>query len=99
MTIGASAHRVQANYLVTGLTYTPSGVRNRPMPTRAAVPRRPFVPRTAQPPYSHLKNSSRAELDQLGLSALKAIEAVGGSTALARETPENANILHGLKVF
>ena len=26
-------------------------------------------------------------------------EALGGSTALARETPENANILHWLKVF
>ena len=43
------------------------------MPTLAAVARSPFVPRTAQPPYSHLETSSRAELDQLGLTALRAM--------------------------
>ena len=43
------------------------------MPTPAAVPRSPFVPRTAQPPYSHVANSSRAELDRLGLTALRAM--------------------------
>ena len=54
MTIGASPHRVQANHLVAGLTHTIGGVRRRPMPTPAAVPRSPFVPRTAQLPYSHV---------------------------------------------
>ena len=73
MTIGASPHRVQANHLVAGLTHTLGGVRSRPMPTPAAVPRSPFVPRTAQPPYSHVENSTLAELDQLGLTALRAI--------------------------
>ena len=43
------------------------------MPTPAAIPRSPFVPRTAQPPYSHVTNSTRAELDQLGLTALRAM--------------------------
>ena len=43
------------------------------MPTPAAVPRSPFVPKTAQPPYSHVANSSRAELDRLGLGALRAM--------------------------
>ena len=43
------------------------------MPTPAVVPRSPFVPRTAQPPYSHVANSTRAELDQLGLTALRAM--------------------------
>ena len=43
------------------------------MPTRAVIPRSPFVPRTAQPPYSHVENSTRAELDQLGLTALRAM--------------------------
>ena len=43
------------------------------MPTPAAVPRSPFVPRTAKPPYSHVTNSTRAELDQLGLTALRAM--------------------------
>ena len=39
------------------------------MPTPAAVPRNPFVPRTAQPPYSHVENFTRIKLDQLGLTA------------------------------
>ena len=43
------------------------------MPTPAAIPRSPFVPRTAQPPYSHAGNSTRAELDRLGLTALRAM--------------------------
>ena len=43
------------------------------MPTPAVIPRSPFVPRTAQPPYSHVENSTPAELDQLGLTALRAL--------------------------
>ena len=43
------------------------------MPTPAAIPRSRFVPRTAQPPYSHVGNSTRAELDRLGLTALRAM--------------------------
>ena len=52
------------------------------MPTPAVVPRCPLVPRTAQPPYSHVANSTRAELDQLGLTALRAmvdVESYGSS--------------------
>ena len=56
MTIGASPHRVQANHLVAGLAHTEGGVRSRPLPTPAAIARSPLVPRTAQPPYSHLVN-------------------------------------------
>ena len=43
------------------------------MPTPAVIPRSPFVPRTAQRPYSHVENSTRAELDRLGLTALRAM--------------------------
>ena len=43
------------------------------MPTPGVIPRSPFVPRTAQPPYGHVENSTRAELDQLGLTALRAM--------------------------
>ena len=43
------------------------------MPTPAGIPRNPFVPRTAQLPYSHVEISKRAELDQLGLTALRAM--------------------------
>ena len=43
------------------------------MPTPAVIPRSPFVPRTAQPPHSHVGNSTRAELDRLGLTALRAM--------------------------
>ena len=43
------------------------------MPTPAGIPRSPFVPRTAQPPYIHVTNSTRAELDRLGLTALRAM--------------------------
>ena len=31
------------------------------------------MPRTAKPPYSHMQNSTRAQLDQLGLTARRAI--------------------------
>ena len=72
-TLGASPHRLQANNVVAGLSHTLGGVRSRPMPTPALVPKSPFVPRTAQPPYSHVANSTRAELDQLGLIALRAM--------------------------
>ena len=43
------------------------------MPTPAVIPRSPFIPRTAQPPYSHVDNSTSAELDRLGLTALRAM--------------------------
>ena len=43
------------------------------MPTPAAIPGILFVPGTAQPPYSHVTNSTRAELDRLGLTALRAM--------------------------
>ena len=43
------------------------------MLTPAVIPRSPFIPRTAQPPYSHVGNSTRAELDRLGLTALRAM--------------------------
>ena len=68
-----SPHRVQANHLVAGLTNTLGSLRSRPMPTPAVIPRSPFIPRTAQPPYSHVENSTRAELDRLGLTALRAM--------------------------
>ena len=70
---GVSPHRVQANHLVAGLTNTLGSLRSRPMPTPAVIPRSPFIPRTAQPPYSHVENSTRAELDLLGLTALRAM--------------------------
>ena len=72
-TVGMSPHRVQANHLVAGLTNTLGSLRSRPMPTPAAIPRRPFVPRMAQPPYSNVGKSTRAELYRLGLTALRAM--------------------------
>ena len=72
-TMGVSPPHLQANHLVAGLTKTLGSFRSRPMPTPAVTPRSPFVPRTAQPPYSHVENSTRAELDQLGLTALRAM--------------------------
>ena len=72
-TVGMSPQRVQANHLAAGLTNTLGSLRRRPMPTPAPIPRSPFVPRTAQPPYSHVTNSTRAELDRLGLTALRAM--------------------------
>ena len=41
------------------------------MPSSAVIPRIPVVPRTAQPPYSHVENSTRAELDQFGVDSPK----------------------------
>ena len=73
ISVGMSPHRVQANHLTAGLTNTLGSLRSRPMPTPAAIPRSPFVPRTAQPPYSHVTNSTRAQLDRLGLTALRAM--------------------------
>ena len=81
-TVGVSPHRVQANHLMAGLTNTLGSLRSRPMPTPATIPRSPFVPRTAQPPYSHVTNSTRAELDRLGPTALRAnvhVEPYGSS--------------------
>ena len=43
------------------------------MPTPVVIPRSHFVPRTAQPPYSHVENYTRAELEQLGLTAIRAM--------------------------
>ena len=43
------------------------------MPTPAAILRSPFVTRTAQPPYSQVKNTTRAQLDRFGLTALRAM--------------------------
>ena len=65
-TVRMSPHRVQANHLVAGLTNTLGSLRSRPMPTPAVIPRSPFVPRTAQPPYSNMGNSTRAEVDWMG---------------------------------
>ena len=73
MTIGAPPHQVQANHAVAGLTHTLGGVRSQPMPTPAAVRMSPFLQRTAQPRYSHMENSTRAELDQLEPTALRAM--------------------------
>ena len=66
-------HRVQANHLVAGWTNTLGNLRSRLVPAPAVIPRSPFIPRTAQPPYSHVENSTRAELDRLGLTALMAM--------------------------
>ena len=52
------------------------------MPGPAAILRSPFVPGTAQPPYRHVGNFTRAELDRLGLTDLRAmveVEAYGSS--------------------
>ena len=43
------------------------------MPTPAVIPRSPLISRTAQPPYIHVENSTRAEPDPLGLTALRAM--------------------------
>ena len=72
-TVAMSPHRVQANHLVAGVTNTLGSLRSRLMPAPAAIPRSPFVPRTAPPPYSHVGNSTRAELDRLELTALSAM--------------------------
>ena len=61
------------------------------MPTPAAIPRSPFLPRTAQPPYSNVGNSTRAELDRLGLTALGAMVDVEpyGSSDLGRDPSDD----------
>ena len=89
--VGMSPHRVQANHLVAGLTNTLGSLRSRPMPTPAVIPRSPFVPRTAQPPYSNVANSTRAELDRLGLTALRAMVDVGpyGSSDLGGDPSDD----------
>ena len=71
--LGVSPHRVQDNHLVVGLTNTLGSLRSRPMPTPAVITRSPFIPRMAQPLYSHVENCTRAELDRLGLTALRAM--------------------------
>ena len=71
--VEVSPHRVQANHLVAGLTNTLGSLRSQPMPTPAVMPRSTFIPSTAQPPYSQVENSTRAELDKLGLTALRAM--------------------------
>ena len=43
------------------------------MPTAAVIPKSLFIPETTQPPYSQVGNSTRAELDRLGLTALRAM--------------------------
>ena len=52
------------------------------MPTTAVIPRSRFIPRTPQPPYSHVENCTLAKLDRLGLTALRAtvnVEPYGSS--------------------
>ena len=71
--VGVSPRRGGANHLVAGLTNTLGSLRSRPMPTPAVMPRSPFIPRTVEPPYSHVENSTKAELDQFGLTALRAM--------------------------
>ena len=56
--VGVSPQPVQANHLVAGLTNTLGSLRSRPMPTPAVIPRSPLIPRMAQPPYSHVGNST-----------------------------------------
>ena len=75
-TVGVSPHGVQANHPSAGLTNTLGSLRSRLMRTPAVMRRSPFIPRTAQPPYSHVENSTRAELDRLGLTALRAMVVV-----------------------
>ena len=56
-----------------------------------AIPKRPFVPRTAQPPYSNLENSTRGKLDQLGLTAPRAMVDVElyGSSDVGRDPSDD----------
>ena len=61
------------------------------MPTPAVIPRYPFVLRTAGPPYSNVGNSTRAKLDRLGLTALRAMVDVEpyGSSDLGRDPSDD----------
>ena len=61
------------------------------MPPAAVIPRSPFIPRTAQPPYSSVGNSTRAELDRLGLTLLRAMVDVEpyGSSDLGRDPSDD----------
>ena len=77
-----SPYGVQTNHLVAALTHTLGGLRSQRMPTLADVPRSPFVPRTAQSPYSHVENSIPGELDRFRLTTLRAtfdVEPFGSS--------------------
>ena len=89
--VGVSPHRVQANHLVAGLTNTLGSLSSRPMPTPAVIPRSPFIPRTAQASYSHVGSSTRAELDRLQLTALRAMVDVEpyGSSDLGEDPPDH----------
>ena len=89
--VGVSPHRVQANHLLAGLTNTLGSLRSRPMPTPAVIPRSPFIPSTAQPPYSQVEDSTRAELDWWELTALRAMVDVGphGSSDLGRDPSDD----------
>ena len=89
--VGVSPNRVQANHLLAGLTNTLGSLRSRSMPTPAVIPRSPFGPRTAQHPYSHVGNSTRAELDRLGLTALREMVDVElyGSSDLGRDPSDD----------
>ena len=61
------------------------------MQTSAVMPRSPFIPRTAQPPYSHVDNSTRAKLDRLGLTLLRSMVDVEpyGSSDLGGDPSDN----------
>ena len=61
------------------------------MPTPALIPGSPFIQRTAQRPYRHVGNSTRAELDRLGLTALRAMVDVGpyGSSDLGGDPSDD----------
>ena len=89
--VGVSPHRVQANHLVAGLRNTLGSLRSPRMPTPAVMPRSPFIPRTAQPPYSHKENSTRAELDRFRLTALRKMVDVElyGSSDLGGDPSDN----------
>ena len=78
-TVGMSPHRVQANHLAAVLTNTLGSLRSRPMPTPAAIPRSPFVPRTA-----HATLQPRDELyeGRAGPAGADSLEGNGGRGAL-----------------
>ena len=67
--------------MLAGVIHTLGGVKSRPRITPAAISRGPCVPRTAQPPYSHVDNSTSAELDHLGLTSLREMTDVEPSSA------------------